>query len=172
MDAYHLVLQALHLIYRFKEGDRDASRKLLLRAVDRDPNYAMAYSLLAHWHILEVGEGRSTDMDHDAREASRYSELALVHDASDPLALALRGHSIAFLQGDLEGAVDMFDRALAVSSNSPIAWGMSSPTYAYLGRRTHSHRAGRVRPQTFPARSFIANVPRLLELRALCERHA
>ena len=133
MDAYDLVLQALHRLYRFEEADHAEARKLLLRAIERDPGYAMAYALLADWHRLEFGEGRSADEAKDQREAARYSSLALQHDPSDPLALAIHGHSMAFLFGDLERAVEALDRALASSPNSPIAWGMSSPTYAYLG---------------------------------------
>jgi class 3 adenylate cyclase len=62
-DAYDLVLQALHRLYRLDEGERDAARPLLLRAAERNPGYAMAHALLAHWHVLQVGEGNSADED-------------------------------------------------------------------------------------------------------------
>jgi len=132
MDAYDLVLQALYRIYRFESTDHCEARRLLQRAVERDPDYAMAYALLAHWHVLEVGEGRS-DAITEATAASRYSALALACNPSDPLALAISGHASAFLFGDLNRAINSFDLALASSPNSPFAWGMSSPTYSYLG---------------------------------------
>jgi adenylate cyclase len=132
-DAYDLVLQAMHRLYSFAPGDYDASRELLLRAVQRDPDYALAHALLAQWHVFNVGEGRSPNPKHDAEEAARIASLALEHDPSDPLALATYGHSMSFLFGDFERALDAFDRALASSPNSPVAWGLSSPTYTYLG---------------------------------------
>ncbi|HWL80755.1 MAG TPA: adenylate/guanylate cyclase domain-containing protein [Roseomonas sp.] len=132
-DAYDLVLQAMHHLYRLDEAERAAARPLLLRAVQRDPDSAMAHALLAHWHLLQVGESNSTDVESDRREAARHATRAVELDPSDPLGLAMYGHAVGFLFGQLDSAVEAFDRALASSPNSPIGWGMSSPTYAYLG---------------------------------------
>jgi tetratricopeptide (TPR) repeat protein len=133
MDAYDLVLQAQHRLYRLNDADRAAALELLLRAIERDPSYAMAYALLAHWHVFQVAENRSQDQQRDQQAAARYSAMALDLDPSDPLALAVHGHAVAYLFRQLEAAIEIFDRAIASSPNSPIAWGMSSPTYAYLG---------------------------------------
>jgi TolB-like protein/Tfp pilus assembly protein PilF len=133
MDAYDLVLQALHRLYRFETVDHLEAFRLLGQAIGRDPNYAMAHALMAHWYDLEIGEGRSQDVEQDRRESERYSKIALSLDPSDPIALAIHGHCTAYLSGALDRAVSIFDRALASSPNSPIAWGMSSPTYSYLG---------------------------------------
>ncbi|WP_439580594.1 adenylate/guanylate cyclase domain-containing protein [Elioraea sp.] len=132
-DAYDLVLQALHLLYALDETKRPLARDLLVRAVERDPGYAMAHALLAHLHVFNVGESSSSDEEHDRCEAARYATRALELDPSDPIALAIYGHAVAFLFGQLDTAMDAFARALASAPNNPIAWGMSSPTYAYLG---------------------------------------
>jgi adenylate cyclase len=133
MDAYDFVLQALHRLYLFESADHQEAFRLLNKAVERDPNYSMAYALLAHWYELEIGEGRSHDEEKDRLQSERYSLLALSLDPFDSLALAIHGHCTAFLSRALDRAVSIFDRALACSSNSPIAWGMSSPTYSYIG---------------------------------------
>lgn len=133
LDAYQLVLQALHLLYQLDAAARARAHDLLLRAIDRDPGYAMAHALLAHLHVFNVGEGSSRDEMQDRREAERHASRALELDPSDPMALAIYGHAVAFLFGRFDAALDAFDRALTSSPNNPVAWGMSSPTYAYLG---------------------------------------
>jgi class 3 adenylate cyclase/TolB-like protein/Tfp pilus assembly protein PilF len=132
-DAYELVLQALHLVYRMNAAERPPARLLLLRALERDPGYAMAHALLAHLHLFNLGESSSTDEEHDRREAEVHAARALELDPSDPLALAIYGHVVVWLHARFDAALDAFDRALASAPNNAIAWGMSSPTFAYLG---------------------------------------
>jgi tetratricopeptide (TPR) repeat protein len=89
--------------------------------------------MMAKWYILQIGEGRSGDVLADSREALRFASLALEDSPSDPLALAVYGHTQAFLFGKYDEAIDAFDRAIAASPNSAIAWGFSAPTYCYMG---------------------------------------
>ena len=70
MDAYDLVLQALYRLYRLGEKDADASHELLQRAIAADPAYSSAYALLAKWHLMQVGQGQSTNAKADADEAA------------------------------------------------------------------------------------------------------
>ena len=44
------------------------------------------------------------------------------------------GHVQAFLLREPESAIEMFDRALQLNPNSAFAWGVSAPTYCFLGR--------------------------------------
>lgn len=132
-DAYELVLQAMHLLYRYDPKDMDAARALLLQATERDPQYALPWALLAKWHIVRIGQGYSTDALKDSAEAARYASLALDRHATNPLALAIFGHVQAFLFGHFQEAIEAFDRAISGCPNSAIAWSLSSPTYSYLG---------------------------------------
>jgi adenylate cyclase len=132
-DAYELVLQAMHLLYRYDPKNMDAARPLLLQATERDPQYALPWALLAKWHIVRIGQGYSTDEVKDSAEAARYASLALERNATDPVALAIFGHVQAFLFGRFQEAIEAFDRAIAGCPNSAIAWSLSSPTYSYLG---------------------------------------
>jgi len=133
MDAYDLVLQGMYRLYRLGHDDMAAARGMFERALEYDPRYATAYALMAKWYILHIGEGRSVDVEGDSREALRFASLALEHDPSDPLALAIFGHTNSFLFANYDRAVEAFDRAIAGTPNSAIAWTLSGSTYCYLG---------------------------------------
>jgi class 3 adenylate cyclase/tetratricopeptide (TPR) repeat protein len=132
-DAYELVLQAMHLLYRYDASEMDVARALLLRAAERDPQYALPYVLMAKWYTVRIGQGYSTDLEADSHEALRYAALALERDGTDAAALAIFGHVQSFLFGNVEVALEAFDRAIAACPNSAIAWILSSPTHSYLG---------------------------------------
>ena len=133
MDAYDLVLQGMYRLYRLSYDDLVAARGLFERALEYDPQYGTAHAMMAKWYILHIGEGHSTDFKVDAHEALRFASQALKSDPSDPLALAIFGHTNSFLFADYDRAIDAFDRAIAGTPNSAIAWTLSASTYCYLG---------------------------------------
>jgi TolB-like protein len=133
LDAYDLVLRAIDLMYRLNLDDFKAARELLTQAIELDPNYAKAYAMAAKWHGLTFGQGWSSDPAHDAQETDRLASEAIRRDSGDALALALCGHHRAFLFRDYDGAIALFDRAIAAGPNSALAWTLSSPTYSYIG---------------------------------------
>ena len=133
LDSFDLTLRALYRLYRLGTEDFKASRQYLESAIEHDPNNAMAYALMAKWYILRIGEGHSNDFKTDSQNALDFASRALEHDASDPLALAIFGHVRSFLFADYERAIEAFDRAIHASPNSAIAWGLSAPTYCYIG---------------------------------------
>jgi adenylate cyclase len=133
MGAYDYVLQALYKLYRIGDDEFREAREFLDKAIARDPRYSMAYALLAKWYMFRIGQGASPDVGADSREALRVAQMALEHNPFDPLALSIYGHTLSFLFADFDRALDAFDRALASSPNSALAWGFSSPTFSYLG---------------------------------------
>jgi len=133
MDAYDFLLQGMYRLYRLREEDFEVSRALFQKAIEHDPSYATAYAMMAKWYILQIGEGRSTDERADDEEALRFASLAIKHSPSDPLALSVYGHIQSFLFAEYDRAIESFNRAIAASPNSAIAWGLSAPTYCYIG---------------------------------------
>lgn len=134
LDAYECVLRALSLLYTFNEQDFAEAGRLLLRAVALDPLYARAHAYLAWWLNLLRGEGRSVEPEADAERAVRAATTAVELDPDDAFCLAVSGHVQAFLRKNLDGAVELFDRALGLNENSAFAWGLSASTYCFLGR--------------------------------------
>jgi adenylate cyclase len=134
LDAYDCVLRALALLYSFNKSEFEDAGRFLDRAIELDPGYAQAHAYKAWWHNLAAGEGLSSDFSHDAKAAEMSAQLAVSLDSTDSLAHAVGGHVQAFLLKQPETAVGMFERALHLNPNSAFAWGVSAPTYCFLGR--------------------------------------
>src|SRR5262249_39429624 len=96
------------------------------------------------WYSIRIGQGWSEDARADYAAASRFAESALERDPYDDRALALSGHIKALLEHDYEGAFALFDRAIAASPNSAVAWVRSSPAYSYVGDADEATRRAQV----------------------------
>jgi adenylate cyclase len=140
LDAYECVLRGLDLLYRFEEDKFMQALPLFQRAMALDPTYAMAHALAAGWHSVRFNQGLSIDPMAEMREAERLSRMALTLDRFDPYALSLCGHLRAFLFRDYDHAIELFDRALAASPSSAIAWLRSSATFSYIGETREARR--------------------------------
>jgi adenylate cyclase len=140
LDAYDFTLRGLDLLYHLHRNEFEHARELFARAIELDPGYAAPYALSALWHSVRLEQGWSVDPPTERAAVRRFAEMALERDPFDTRALALCGHLRAFQLRDYEGALAFFDRALASSPNSSVAWIRSSPTYSYLGDGTEAAR--------------------------------
>jgi adenylate cyclase len=159
LDAYDFMLRGLDLVYRLQRSEFERARAFFERAMALDPGYATPYALSALWHCIRRGQGWSEDPNADYEEAMRLAEAARERDPLDARALALCGHVRAVLLHDYEGAFDLFDRAIAASPNSSVAWVRSSPTYSYVGDAVEAKRRAEVgiRLSPFDAHLFFAH---------------
>ena len=142
LDAYDFMLRGLALLYRLRRTEFDRAHEMFDRSIALDPGYAAPYALTAIWHSIQIGQGWSVHPRAAYAEASRFAEAALERDPFDTRALALSGHVRSLLFHDYEGAFALFDRALAASPNSAVAWIRSSPTYSYVGDADEAKRRG------------------------------
>jgi adenylate cyclase len=133
LNAYDYVLRALDLLYRLDFASAAQAKTLLEKARDEDDAYAAPWAFLARWHMLNIAEGWLSDVDREAAEVIRLSNCAIERDPSNALALALQGHAKGMFFRDHDAALDLFDRALAVSPNNSWAWMFSSATYGFMG---------------------------------------
>jgi adenylate cyclase len=155
LNAYEHLLRALNLLYRFDFASFMQARTHLEKACEEDDSYSTAYAFTANWHIFNIAEGWSSDTEADAREIIRLSTCAIDRDPSNALALAIQGHGRSMFFRDYDTAIDLFDRALAISPNNSWAWVFSSGTYGFIG----------------DARSGIARAERAIRLSPL-DQHA
>jgi adenylate cyclase len=133
LDAYEFTLRGLDLLYRLHREEFERAREMFARSIALEPRYATPYALNALWYSIRIEQGWSVNVGEDRAAVMRWAEMALERDPFDARALALCGHLRAFQLRDYEGALALFDRALASSPNSSFAWVRSSPTYSYLG---------------------------------------
>ena len=122
LTVYDFYLRALPQSYlATREGLADAIR-LAHRALELHPRFGGAAALAGLCHMRNVLFGYADDPQFDRREAVRLSRLALSLDDSDPDTLAAAAVISAFMVGDIESAIEMADRAVALNPNSFGAW--------------------------------------------------
>jgi adenylate cyclase len=134
LSAYDCVLRGLSVLYSFRGDDFALAGQMFRRAIELDPAYAQAHAHLAWWHNLRFGEGRSTEISEDHRQAEVLSLRAVELDARDAVVLAVAAHIQSVVRKRFTVAMGMFEQALAINPNSALAWARSATTLAYMGR--------------------------------------
>ena len=119
-EAYQLYLRGRYNFYRRLPGDMDKAIGYFDQAIQKDPNYALAYSGLADTYALT---GVPRDSMPKAREAA-VKALSLDSDLAD--AHNSLGLIAAIYDHDFEGAEREFKRAQALDPNN-------ATTHFYLG---------------------------------------
>jgi adenylate cyclase len=163
LDAYDLVLKAMHCMQRLDRADFAAARALLEAAIGKDPGYAAAHTLLARWFMLNLGQGYSVREQAEKNSFLKAVARAVELNPADAHALALLGHCKSWLYRDYDAALDCFERAFTAAPNSAFAWGWSSPTCSYLGdgataaaHAEHAIRLSPFGPNAYVYRSALA----------------
>jgi TolB-like protein/cytochrome c-type biogenesis protein CcmH/NrfG len=133
LDAWDYVLRALSHIWRLNEEDNRKAQDLLRRAIELDPEYAHAYSMLGWSYIFHAwnayGENPA-DFIPMAREAARK---AVELDERDPWGHVVLGRVYAQAR-DHNRAVAELEKAIELNPNLPMARGMFGLILAYGGR--------------------------------------
>jgi adenylate cyclase len=149
LDAYDLYLRALAQ-YRGSYEHNLEALKLLRRAIEIDPQYAAPYGLAAVCYVHQKMRSWVSPSDPTLAEGIRLAKLAGSLGRQDPETQWMAGLALAQLSGDLQGAIALIDRALALNPNSANAWRVSGLERAYVGETelaiTHLERAARLSP--------------------------
>ncbi len=153
MSSYDFLLQSLDQLNRLDRNSFSRAGGLLRQAISHDPGYAAARSYAGWWHILRISQGWSGDPGTDQAEAARQSEAAVSLDQNDHLALAIRGHCLAWMR-DYQASRTVLDRAVSVGPNSALAWTMRGLTYGFLGDPAEAVRCGEQAQRLSPLDPF------------------
>jgi adenylate cyclase len=133
LTAYDFYLRAMpQLNLATREGVAEAIR-LAHRALELDPRFASVAALAGHGHSLNVLWAYTIDPKFDRKEAVRLSRLALSIDDGDAETLARAAIISAFMVGDYESEIEMADQAVALNSNSFLAWNNRGWVYRNAG---------------------------------------
>jgi adenylate cyclase len=149
LDAYDCVLRALPHVWALNPSANATALNHLSHAIQIEPDYPLALSLAA-WCQAQRSIYNWTTKPHDAKdEALRLAKLAGDITNDEPMVLtALCGaHTVI---GDLDLALALVEKALALDPNSSMGWNRSGWVHAFLIRPEvaieHFERALRLSP--------------------------
>ena len=125
MGSYDLYLRAIsHFMAGGKAGVLQAL-ELLDRAIALDPDYAWALSTAAVCQYLVTVYGWSDDAAASRERSIEMAHRALKAAGDDAMVLSQVALTIADLEGDMDAAVTLADRAMALSPGAAMAWAIS-----------------------------------------------
>jgi adenylate cyclase len=133
LTAYDFYLRAMQQYYLFTRKAVAEGLRLAHRALELDPQFALAACLAIGCHMQNIIYGYAIDPRFERREAVRLSRLALSIDGDDPDTLAWASVTSAFMLGDYESSIETADRAVALNPNSYRAWGSRGWVYTVAG---------------------------------------
>ena len=122
LDAYEHVLRALALNDRRTEADSKIALDHCYKAIDLDPTYARAYASASWYYRRRVQLRGMVLSDEECAECMRLMEEALRLDRQDPVVLWQAALSVAYVQGDLERALDLTNHSIDIDPHSTRAY--------------------------------------------------
>ena len=132
LKSYSLLMAAIGLMHRMSRPDFEEARKLLQALIDRATRQSLAQAWLAHWYVLRVQQGWSSDQTRDSQIALESSKRALDADPDCSLALAIDGAVHTNLLKRLDVAEERYERALQANPNNALAWLLNAVLSANL----------------------------------------
>ena len=139
-DAYQYYVRGAGYLLEYQNADSlQAAVTLFRAALDRDPNFALAYSgtAEAYWRLFQETKNQSLvpkALEAGRRAAELDSKLAPVHST---LGLIYQG------QGQYDAAVKEFQRALELDGTSDAAYRGLASSYESLGKSADAEAAYR-----------------------------
>jgi tetratricopeptide (TPR) repeat protein len=125
VSAYDHYLQALAVVNRMSRESNDEALRLFSKAIERDPEFALAYARAAHCYVRRKANGWMVDRAQETADAERLARRAVELGRDDAVALSYSGHTLGYVVGDLDDGAAFIERALILNSNLAAAWGAS-----------------------------------------------
>jgi tetratricopeptide (TPR) repeat protein len=124
------VLASSYLFNR--EANLEALRLTQL-ANNTDPEFATSYALGAFLYVAKKSFGWSTDVAQERVEAMQLARRAIELDKNDPSVLAMAGHALSNVVGEVEEGMALLARAINLDPNLANARYWIGWALVYLG---------------------------------------
>ena len=134
LQAYDYYLRAFASFFKFTEEASIEAIELAKTAREIDPEFARAYALGARCYVLRNVFDWITNEAHERSEAARLARRAVELDRNDPSVLAMAGHALAQVLGEVEEGESHLTRAIKLDPNLVIARHWSGWGQLWLGR--------------------------------------
>ncbi|HEV2099728.1 MAG TPA: tetratricopeptide repeat protein [Stellaceae bacterium] len=124
LTAYDLYLRAFATVASSAK-QIPVAVNLLEEAIERDPRYGPALAWAAICRLRRCLDGWSEDPHEDSREAINLARRALHAAGDDPGTLGNAAVSLAFFGEDINAAISLVDRTLALNPSFARGWYLS-----------------------------------------------
>ena len=140
LDAYDYFLRGLANFYEGLSDKTIMDEALLLfrKAIAVDPEFGIAYSRAAFCYSFRKANRWTQDHARETAEAATLARRGAELGHDDALALALSGHMLAYIAGDLDLGLTLTDRALILNPNLSTTWWTSAWVRLYCGDLDHA----------------------------------
>ena len=134
LDAYDHYLRALPHFYTLSQSGMSRAIALLEQAIAIDPNFALGKAFVARCYAWRNPQGWAQAPEQERETAIRLGREALEEGADDPSVLWMVGFVKWQLRVDLEGALELYDKSLAINPNCAQALTVRGWAHAWAGR--------------------------------------
>jgi adenylate cyclase len=107
--------------------------KLLGRAIELDPRFGLAKAQAARCYAWRNAQGWAADPQAERAKATGLAREAIEIAGDDPTVLWMGGFALWQLRVDFDGAVDLYDRAIALNPSSAQALTLRGWSFAAAG---------------------------------------
>jgi len=125
LDAYLKVLEANENVARFNQESNTLARQLAKEAIDLDPEYAFAYTILGKTYMFDVWLGTTRSPKQSIAQAIKLAQKSIAIDESLGRARGLLGF-LYTMTGQNEKGIMEAESAITLEPNSDLA-------HQYLG---------------------------------------
>jgi tetratricopeptide (TPR) repeat protein len=133
LDAYDCYIRGFTRYYEDTKEGVSAAQALFYKAIELDPQYALAYASAALCFEARKRNGWLADRLSEVNEAQRLARRAVELAKYDAHAHGLSGFVLAVVVGDLDDGAALIDRARALNPNLARAWQFSAWVQISLG---------------------------------------
>jgi adenylate cyclase len=158
--AYDLYLRAL---VPLRSGERELyvhGLDMLGHAIERDPQYGPAIALAAFGHAALHVSGWTDDATATRREGIQLAQRALKIAGDDPSVLINVAYVFGYFGEDIDAAIELVDRALALNPSFAQGWYLSGWLRLWAGQPelaiSHFETSLRLSPNARRATIFMS----------------
>jgi adenylate cyclase len=132
--AYDLYLRAISHLQSWQKEDLLLAVDLLGEAIKRDPHYGSALALAARCQFSLEANDWTNEPESNRREGVDLARRALVGAADDPVVLANAAFVLAYFGEDIDAAIELIDRGLALNPSFARGWRDSGFVRLFAGQ--------------------------------------
>jgi TolB-like protein len=160
VSAYDMYLRALAHVYSWEKERILQALDLLDRVIERDPNYGSALALAARCHFDLHVNGWSDNPEMHQCKGVKLAQQALQVGSNDPNVLRQAAFTLGYFDEDIDPAIELIDRALALNPSFAQGWMISGWLRLWAGQTemgiSHFETSLRLSPHTRKAGALLA----------------